>query len=315
MDTERTATEARLQETWSRLRLDAALVDAMDRFAHDGVGALALKGSALAQWLYATGAPRSYVDCDLLVDPAHLERAEQALEALGYDRDFDDREMPSWWREHAGEWVRRSDAVTIDLHRTLPGVRVEHERAWLLLAANRGTVKILEREVPALNLPGRALHVALHAAQHGEGWSKPLHDLTRAIEQADAAIWRRAAELAAGLDATEAFAAGLRLIPAGAELADRLGLSKTNSVDTRLKAASAPPEALTLERLARAGPAAKAAITWRKLFPPPEYVRKWEPRGTDTRRGLARAYLRRPVWVLQRLPDAFRAWWAARRGR
>jgi hypothetical protein len=315
MDIERNATEAWLQETGSRLRLDAATTEAMDRFGRVGVQALVLKGPALGRWLYTADSPRSYVDCDLLVAPSDMERAEEALEALGYDRHFDDREMPSWWREHAGEWVRRADSVTIDLHRTLPGVRVDHHRAWSLLAADQATVEVVGSELPALSLPGRALHVALHAAQHGEAWSKPLEDLTRAVEQADDATWRRAVELAIALGATDALGAGLRLIPTGAQLADRLGVSGASSVDTRLRAASAPPEALTVERLVQAGTFAKAAIVWRKLFPPRQYIRKWEPRGTDTRLGLARAYLRRPVWVLQRLPDALRAWLAARRQR
>lgn len=298
----------------SRLRLDAATAEVMARFEQAGVAALLLKGPAVRRWLYPDEASRTYMDCDLLVAPTDLAGAEDVLAALGYERYFDDRNMPSWWREHAGEWVREGDGVTVDLHRTLPGVGVDSELAWPLLAANPGRVLVDNREVPALSLAGRGLHVVLHAAQHGAGWSKPLDDLRRALRSTDATFWREVAELAARLRATDAFSAGLRLDPAGAELADRLGLPRVSSVDTYLRAAIAPPEALTFDRLARApGVRARAMIALHKLVPPAEYLRHWDGAGSGGRVVLLRAYLRRVLWIVRRAPRALAAWRGARR--
>lgn len=298
----------------SRLRLDAATAEVMAGFERAGVAALVLKGPALRRWLYTEETSRTYMDCDLLVAPADLAGAEDVLAALGYKRYFDDRNMPSWWREHAGEWVREGDGVTVDLHRTLPGVGVDSELAWPALAANPDRVLVDNREVPTLSLAARALHVVLHAAQHGAGWSKPLDDLRRALRSIDETFWSEVAELASRLQATDAFTAGLRLDAAGAELADRLELPSVSLVDTHLRAASAPPEALTFERLARApGMRAKATIALRKLAPPAEYLRYWDTAGSDGRLGLVRAYLRRVVWILRRAPRALAAWWRARR--
>src|SRR5439155_683274 len=63
---------------------------------------------------------------------------------------------------------------------------------------------------------------ALHAAQHGAFRPHALEDLRRGIRIVDEPCWRAAAELAAALGAQDAFAAGLRAVPEGVELAARL---------------------------------------------------------------------------------------------
>src|SRR2546421_11528607 len=111
-----------LAQTASRLQLEVAVARVSTLFESAGVRMRLLKGATLAQWLYTGAEPRGYVDCDFLVAPDDFKAAEDILGAHGYKRHFDDRSMPSWWREHASEWVRDADWVMIDLHRTLPGV-------------------------------------------------------------------------------------------------------------------------------------------------------------------------------------------------
>jgi hypothetical protein len=169
-------------------------------------------------------------------------------------------------------------------------------------------------QVATLALPGRALHVALHAAQHGTMRSQSIRDLERAIAVADAEVWAHATELAAELRATDAFTAGLRLSRAGITIADSLGLPQSSSVDATLRTSKAPQGALTLEQLAQAGGLrARAAIVARKAFPPRAYMYKWDPQASVSRIGLTRAYLRRPLWIARRLPGAATAWLKARR--
>jgi hypothetical protein len=305
---------SKLVATGSRLALDAGTAEVFRSLGLAGVEALLLKGPAIARWLYAEGEPRTYTDCDLLIAPDHVEAAEKVLGSLAYKREFDDRDMPSWWREHATAWGRDDDGLTVDLHRTLPGVGVDAEATWRALSADTDAVVVAGHPVPTLPLPGRALHVALHAAQHGVGWARAMADLERALRAVNEDLWRKAAALAAELEATDAFATGLRLTPAGAQLAIRLQLPASRSVGAVLRAASPPPVALGFEQLARApGVRARARIVWRKLIPPAGFVRHWDPRAADSRFALLRAYLRRPLWILRHMPRGFRAWHIARR--
>ena len=305
---------ARLAVTAGRLRIDGGTVEVLDRFERVGVGVLLLKGPAIARWLYPQGAERSYVDCDLLVGPADFDAAGEALGSLGYAKVFDDRRMPRWWREHACEWRRANDGLQVDLHRRLVGVGVDDEQAWGALSEDAGEVVVAGRPVPTLALPARALHVALHAAQHGVRCYQPIVDLGGALAVGDDDLWRAAAALAADLHATAAFVAGLRLVPAGQALITRLALPHARSVDSELRASSPPPLALGFEQLARApGARARAEIAWRKLVPPPAFIRHWDPRAADSRVALARAYARRPLWLLSNAPRGLRAWYRVRR--
>lgn len=295
------------------LRVDGAAAALLEAFNAAGIQALLLKGATFAQWLYPDG-KRFYIDCDVLVSPADFAAAEQTLGALGCRRTFDERSMPSWWREHASAWVRERDGVTIDLHRTLPGVGADPETAWQVLAGGQATVVVAGRTVPALGLAGRAFHVALHAAHHGADWARPIDDLDRALATGDERLWRCAAALAGELDAVDPFAAGLRLTPMGRQLADRLELPRIRSVQAALHASTAPPIALGFEQLARApGMRARLEIAWHKVVPPPAFIRHWDPRANDSRSALVCAYLRRPLWLLRHAPRGFSAWRAAQR--
>lgn len=308
------AEEAKVVATLGRLRLDTATADVFGDLELAGVQALLLKGRSLAEWLYPDGPMRTYVDCDVLVSPGDVDRAEGILGARAFARVFDDRAMPSWWREHAGAWLRDSDGFVVDLHRSLPGVRVSDEVAWSILSVDSDVVEVARRPVRTLALPARALHVVLHAAQHGAGWIKPMTDLGRALEVADEGLWAAAAALATRLDALDAFAAGLCLAPAGAAVARRLALPPPRSVDAALRATSPPPVALSFEQLVSArGVRARLAIVWHKLVPPPAFIRHWDPRAADGHIALARAYARRPLWILRHTPRALRAWYRARR--
>ena len=78
-------------------------------------------------------------------------------------------------------------------------------------------------EVPVLDRIGVALHVVVHAMQHGFA----LHtaeDLRRAIDALPLEGWQEVAQLAEGLGIAGVIGLGLRQLPQGADLAGRLGL-------------------------------------------------------------------------------------------
>jgi hypothetical protein len=227
----------------------------------------------------------------------------------GLGRRADDR--PPW----SSTWWRRRDEGNVDLHWTIPGMRALPETVWLVLQREGMPLRVAESEVTGLNAPATAVVVALHAAHHGIGAAAPLDDLQRAVHQWPDALWREALSLARELDATIAFAIGLRLDPAGAELADRLRLPAASSTELILRSGTAPPMALGFDWLDQtSGLGSKARLAWGKVVPDAAFMRVWSPlaRG-GSRTGLALAYAWRPVWLLLHAAPGYRSWRAARR--
>jgi Uncharacterised nucleotidyltransferase len=304
---------ARLAVSGARLRIDGDTVQVLESFARAGIQALVLKGPSIAYWLYANVAERPYFDCDLLVAPGDFDAAERQLRSLGYLPLLDRWGLPSWWYGHAVPWTHPGGRVSVDLHRTLIGVGADHAMAWRVLSAGADEILVGGRRASCLGLPARAMHVALHAAQHGPD-TQPAADLERALTLGDDDLWREAASLAGQLDATEAFVAGLRLNPEGERLATRLALPHVRSVTTELRASTPPPLALGFERLARERTMrGRAEIVWRNLAPNPRSLRASDPEAAGSRRGLVVAYGRRLAWLAGHAPRGFGAWYRVRR--
>ena len=295
------------------LRINWATAEVLKAFEAVEVQSLLLKGASFARWLYTNENPRDYGDCDLLVRPGDFDRAREALTKLDFKPTYEEREMPDWWREHAVAWVRDTDAVALDLHRTLAGAGADDATVWGVLSADSEPFEIAGFTGRALSIPARALHVALHAAQHGTGWQSVTNEVELVIARESLETWRAAAELAGALEATPAFAAGLRQVAPGQALADQLGLPVDDRVDLVLRASTPPPVAMGFDQLARArGVLPRLTILRHKLFPPPTFMRKWSPVARKGKLGLARAYAQRQIWLVKKAPAGFRAWRAAR---
>ena len=143
---------------------------------------------------------------------------------------------------------------------------------------------------------------------------KPVRDLEAALAGLPEEAWLAAAGLAARLGAEQALAAGLRLVPEGQALADRLGLPADLTPRLALLAGGENPVALGIERLAGArGARARARVLGRALWPKPTAMRAWYALARRGRGGLAAAYLLRPVSLVSQVPSALGAWREARR--
>jgi Uncharacterised nucleotidyltransferase len=301
--------DERVRIAAGNLRVDAATAEVTRALDAAAIPSIVLKGPTIARWLYGRSDPRGYSDSDLLVAPEQVAAAEAVLTDLGYARRYDIEGLPDWWLEHAHEWWRERDGVWVDLHDALPGVGLDNGAAWSLLAERTEAFEIAGQPARALAADARALHIALHVAHHGEGWGKALRDLDRAVAAVDDDTWRAAGGLAEQLEATDAFGTGLRLSPAGAELADRLRLPANRSVDAALRAGRPAPMALGFEQLAAAGGMrVRAKMVARKLVPPPGFMRHWYPPAQHSRRQLAFAYIYRPFWMLRNALPGWRAW-------
>ena len=305
---------ARVAAAADRLRIDAATSEVLRAFAAAGVQALVLKGPSLTHWLHPSDGTQSYLDSDLLLRPGDDTPAADVLTRLGFEREHDNTALPEWWREHAGTWWREQDGVRVDLHGRLLGVGVDATAAWRVFVEDEVTIPLAGFAAPTLAPPARLMHAVIHAAQHGAEWGKAIAHVQRALEVLDDELWGSAAAVAARLEATDAFAAGLRLTPEGSDLAGRLGLRANSSVQVALRAKTPPPLALGFEQLAGASSLhARASIVWHKLVPPREFIVHWYPPARNSRVQFALAYVRRPLWILSRAPQGFRAWRRTRR--
>jgi hypothetical protein len=273
------------------LALDAIAVDVASALEQDGVPVLLLKGPAIGRWLYDSAGERLYDDVDLLVRVSELPRAEQTLRREAFRFVHDD--------DHGRIWQR--GPTNVDLHRRLAGTTAPADRVFDLLLAGS---EWLELPRGAVRVPGpaaRALHLALHAAQHGPDSGSPVDDLARGLDRLPDATWEGAADLARATGAVDGFAAGLELVPEGVALRARLGL------EPRRRDVHPPVTAGLLHLFATRGARRKLALIRTELAPTRAYLRAHVPLARRGRLGLWVARLSRPFVLLFRLGPALRA--------
>ncbi len=265
--------------------VDALTAEVANAFADKGIGMVVLKGPVLARWLYP-GEVRPYVDCDLMVAPENRARAVSVLERLGFMEHLPWMPVPLSL-DPGGTAFNRPGEGMVDLHCQLPGLDGDPDAIWSRLAANakRQMIAGVELLVPDRDMV--LLHVVLHAAHHANQVDgKPLEDLRRALALVEEAGWSSALELARAYRGVPAFAAGLRLLPEGEDLARRLDLG---------------------------GIRRKLAIAASDIFPRPDYMRWWSSLARRGKLGLAGAYLWRTIWIIGQAPGAIHTLWRIQR--
>jgi Uncharacterised nucleotidyltransferase len=304
---------ARSHTLGTAMAVDAVTADVVAALRRAGVATILLRGPAIARWLYSDGEIRAYRDVDLLVETGKRAEAEAVLAGCGLvhrQAGFAAGESV----EHASEWICRRPPVVVDLHHGVEGVHAGPAELWTALASDSRRIDVAGVPAYAPGVPALALIVALHAAHHGRSGRKHLDELRRALDRSGLETWREAMQLAERLQAVPSLAAGLRLLPEGAELAERLRLPHDADRVTALRAAGAHSTAIGFARLAATpGLRAKLALASRKLVPTPAFMRHWSRLARRGRLGLVLAYLWRPMWLLVRLVPAGVAWLRARR--
>ena len=270
-----------------------------------GGTAILLKGASFASALYdPEEAPRLSVDIDLLVPIGALEVVASVLGARGYTASAS--RSPG---DHATTW-RREGLPDVDVHDTLGGLRAPPERVWEALRKHRRPLQVAGSSVSTLDLPALALHVAVHANQHGRAGGRTITDLERALVRIEEGDWRLAYQLAGELEGLDAFASGLRLIAPGRELAERLNVPPVGSAVAAVRAESASAAAGLLANVSDArGLAGRLRWVRWAIAPPRAVMRDWYPD-----QPLAIVYLiRRPLRIIVRSPRAIRELRLARR--
>jgi hypothetical protein len=285
------------------LALEALAVEVTTALERSGIASILLKGPAVIRWLYPASTDRYSVDVDLLVAPTDLVPAEAVLAQLGFTP-FE----PKRDDKHARSWVRPQEALPIDLHRGIVGVGVTDEQAWQVLSAITEPLEASGTSVAVLQPHGRALHLALHAAQETPDKEKALRDLSGGLERLSFDIWREARALALQLDALPALGAGLRLLPEGNAVARALQLPNYVTPEIALRTSGPPDLSLGLNHLFELdGTTTRARYLASRALPSPAAMRAWSPLARRGRFGLAAAYMWRVPWLATRLVPALKA--------
>lgn len=299
-----------VRREFHRLLLGNLAVEISEAMTAAGVTAILLKGPVTARLLYDDPRLRRYADIDLLICPAEEERASAVLQRLGYSSPLANA-SPLERSSHGTEYV--SDKAEVDLHRRLPGVGADPETAWRVLAAGTEPLDLDSGVVTVLAPPAQALHVALNAANMGNG-ERAAEELGLAMRRLPQALWQDAAELAVGLDCENAVLAGFDLVPGGLAFARRLGLQGEIPVGSAVRARASTIAVVRLEDFAsRRGVRAKVAFATRELVPTPAFLKANSSLAGRGWPGLALAYVLRPFEVGRRLGPAAREWFSLRR--
>lgn len=190
------------------------LLHLLDAFAADGIGAVPLKGPALAMLLYGDVSLRSFGDLDMLVRPGDLDRALRLLEAQGYRAQIplthaQERPVPRYTNHY--RLIHDHDLCDVELHwellpRTFP-LGPRSGAVWNRL----GSVAIHRRTVPALSLEDTALFLCAHGAKHGWCRLAWITDLAELIDGYPALHWRAVWSAATPVGARRVLLVGLAL--------------------------------------------------------------------------------------------------------
>ncbi|MGC4888201.1 nucleotidyltransferase family protein [Micromonospora sp. DT227] len=294
------------------LALDALAVATSDLLRRHGVDCLLLKGAGLAHRL---GVDRVYGDVDLLVAPETVPAVRDALHAAGYRPTLppEPYDVAASWHEQPFT-APGALPLTVDLHRGFAGVG-DPDALWRALRGPAEPLDLAGGRVLVPDEAGTALLAALHAACPGDS-DKPVHDLERALAVLPPSAWVGAGRLATRCDAVPAFTVGMRLRPAGAAVADRLGLPATaEPASMWLAARRATPTTVGLAGAVELpGPwLRRLRLLARLALPAPAYLRQADPAARGGRWRLLRAYTRRTWRHVRRLPRGVRELRTARR--
>jgi hypothetical protein len=301
--------DPRLLSTVRKLQMDSLTAEVVRIFGAEGIETLVLKGPVLADWLYP-GELRIYCDSDLLVAPETRARAVGLLEEMG----FRSWALTPLSVDPGGTDFRLGDK-SVDLHSTIPGLFGRPETIWEDIYARSERLRIGGIELSVPDQDTLLLHVVIHAGHHANmAGCQAFEDLRRAIACAREEQWQRALHLARSYDGVAAFAAGLRTVPDGRDLA--LGLGVENVLTHRFCLRSendAIAEEITALFTSGTGITQKLATVAGEVFPQPAYMRYWSPLARHGGIGLAAAYIWRPLWALAQIPGALRTLWRVRR--
>lgn len=292
-----TSPSHRLTLSAALLSLDALALRVIQLLDNGDIPTILLKGPVTASWLYDDPLDHPYTDVDLLIAPEDDGRASRLLKEAGF-RDFHASTFPIYRPPRERAWVNPEGIV--DLHTSIQGIPFHRAHtAWDILDGAAVPFLLHGRSVRMLSERGRALHLALHAAQKYSG-RKAVQDLEQGLMRLSEDIWPDAARLAFELDATAAYVAGMSRTAEGRRHIAKLPIPVSPTVSSVLQSRGAIPEAHAIAHLSSLPPGQR----WK-------HARNWL--SLDDKAGMTRPQvLLRRLKVVARLPLGAAQWWRAR---
>lgn len=183
--------------------------------AAERIAMLPLKGAPLSVALYGDPAARHTADVDILVPDADVERAEGALQALGYQPELPQARMTPGMRKMRSRYSVSSAyrnprlQIAVDLHWGQElWTRVQLEELWRRSEA----AQCLGAPMRRLDSDMLLLYLSDHGAKHNWSRLKWLSDVAVLLARPRHRPWEELFDLARTLDATGALAAAASLV-------------------------------------------------------------------------------------------------------
>jgi hypothetical protein len=191
--------------------LVGALEHAVSALETAGIRVCVLKGPPLAERLYADPAVRPSMDIDLLIEPADVDRAADALGEAGYEGDSE--ASRSYLLRHAHHLhFSKPNLPPVELHfHAYAGFGVVVPASALM---DRSTAYLTTEAIGVLvpRPEDEFVYLAIHAAGHSFIRLLWLYDLKLLVRRQPALDWERVAERAASIGVATAVAYTIRLL-------------------------------------------------------------------------------------------------------
>src|SRR5258708_2908093 len=248
-----TLVDRRRAQNFFTLRLTAELFRILDRFSSEGIGALVVKGPALAVQAYGDPAMRAYGDLDLLVRQRDIRRATELLSAAAFRPQA--RRGATEAGEFRGKYLfsKPDSKLIVELHTDLPLRYFPRRLPIEEFFARQIRVRLDAREAPALSVEDELVLICIHGAKHFWERLMWIADVAALVSRQTGIDWQRVADSAQAVEAERMLNTGLRLASdlLKARLPDKvLAMLQADAVSARLvertlkslpAAGSAPP--------------------------------------------------------------------------
>ncbi|MFP7735353.1 nucleotidyltransferase family protein [Priestia aryabhattai] len=159
------------KNTFQMLRLSAEMERVSKLFSEQNIRTVFLKGPVLAQDLYGDLSLRTSSDLDILIPIEKLEKAEELLLALGYEKDdYIETVLNDWrWRHHHVTYIHPRTKMKLEIHWRLhpgPGKEPSFNELW----ERKSKSELTSYPVYLLGTEDLFLFLVSHGARHG--WSR-----------------------------------------------------------------------------------------------------------------------------------------------
>jgi hypothetical protein len=193
------------------LQLTAELFCILDRFNLEGIGALVVKGPALAMQAYGDLAIRSYGDLDLLVRQQDIRRATELMIAAGYTpavslTAIDAGKIPGQYL-----FSKQDSKLLVEFHNDCTLRYFPRRLPLEKFFARQIRVLLDTREVPALCVEDELVLICIHGAKHFWERLMWIADVAALLSRQTGIDWSRASDSARAVGAERMLHTGLRL--------------------------------------------------------------------------------------------------------